>query len=119
MIDVITYCPDPSLLVAEVAEKLPHYLTEDGEFCVDKVPVVHTSNGTATLCLVRCRDEEEIQLLSSLSSLEVLGTYDQVFADPALTAKYDSVYNRSPKTYTDEEGNEYTVTPPNRIGEFA
>ena len=117
--DVVTYVEDVSIFVIEITEKFPERLSEDGKFLVTKIPTVKHTSGTKSLCLVRCMTEQELTDLSSLTSLEVLGTYDEVFADPIKLAKYDSIYDRTPYTYTDEEGNGYEVTPPDYIGVFA
>lgn len=120
MIDLITYCLDPTELIIEVSSKFPERITEENGYNVCKTPVQYSvPPSTATLALVRCIAEQEEADLRSLVSLEVLGTYDEVFADPVKLAKYDSVYSREPYTYTDELGTEQTVTPPQYFGVFA
>lgn len=44
---------------------------------------------------------------------------EAIEADPDLLAKYESVHDRTPVTHTDEEGEEYTVTPPRIFGIMA
>lgn len=48
--------------------------------------------------------------------VDVLGTYDEIFADSDLDAKYKSVWDYE-EVFTDEEG--ATYTRPQKIGEFA
>jgi hypothetical protein len=113
--DVITYCPDRTKLGAEVAAKFPEKLDmETGSFLVTKIPTVK-GEPVSSLSLVRCFSEKDEADLSSLTTLEVLGTYEEVWSDPVKKAKYDKVYPRHP--VVDEEGNEYI--PPEKIGVFA
>lgn len=119
MKDVVTYCPCPVKLVDELTVRFPEKLTEGNDFIVVKTPTQNTDRtGSPTLALVRCVAEQDEIDLGSLTALEVLGTYGEVFSDSAKLAKYDSVYDRTPQTYT-VEGVEYTHTPPDRFGEFA
>jgi hypothetical protein len=121
--DLISYCPDTAALAAELSEKLPAYLTLDeatGQpvFLVDKTPTVR--NGAETLALLRLSQEEVERLeAAQLSTLTVLGTYEDVFADPAKRAVYDRVYDQRPVTVVDENGVETLVSPPERFGVFA
>lgn len=116
--DVITYCDDIPSMIAEIQEKFPERLSEDNDFLVTKIPTLKHSSGTKSLSLVRCTTEQELSDLSSLTHLEVLGTYDEVFNDPIKLAKYDAVYDRTPQTY-EVDGVEYIHTPPEKIGVFA
>ena len=60
------------------------------------------------------------QQLADLDSLQVLGTYEEIFADPDKLALYDSVYDRTEKTTVDPETGEVsTFKPPDKIGVFA
>lgn len=119
MKDLVTYCTDSTLLVQEVGVKFPEMLTEDMKFSVNKIPTRRSATGE-TLCLVRCMSTEEETDLRSLTTLEVLGTYDEVFADPFLDAKYKSVYPYDVAiTYLDEDGVEHSYMRPKMIGVFA
>ena len=52
--------------------------------------------------------------------IEVMGTYSEIFSDPVLDAKYQSVYPYKDKIeYVDEEGNTQGYYLPKKIGEFA
>ena len=126
MRDVIVYCRDTAALVAELREQLPERLSEEDEgnpvFILDKTPTVR--NGDETLSLVRCRDgdpgepDTEVQL-NSLESVTVLGTWEEVKADPTKKAIYDRVYPRTPIVWTDDDSVEHTTIPPEEIGRFA
>lgn len=118
--DLITYCPDPALLIPEVAAKFPERLTEENGYNVVKTPVQYSAPpNKATLALVRCLSEQDEAELRSLVNLEVLGTYEEVFADPVKRAKYESVYSLAPVEVIGEDGQTYTYIPPERFGEFA
>lgn len=113
MADVITYSPDLQALKTEVINAYPEFISDEGKFLgIDKTPTVH--NGKASLALVR----NPSPILYSLNSLQVLGTYEEVFADPALKSLYDSVYSPT-FTYLDEEGEQQTATRPEKFGVFA
>lgn len=118
--DVLVFCPDTAALVSEVAEKFPERLDlEDPNsprFLVDKTPTVR--NGNETISLVRA-DDGLLAELQALDSVTVLGTYDEVEADPDLKAVHDRVYPRTERVWTDDEGRERTTIPPERIGAFA
>lgn len=116
MNDILTYCPDTTALVAELQEKFPDriYVDEDtGEvsYIVTKTPTIR--NGNETLSLVRVSDSD-LADMQSLDSLSVLGTYEEVFADPFLKDTYNRVYPRTPIGL--EDGSEWI--PPERIGDF-
>jgi hypothetical protein len=115
--DVLTFSLDRTKLGPEVSVKFPSkFRIETGEFLVNKIPT--RKNGIKSLCLVRCMSQQELDDLASIQALQLLGTYDEVFADTALLAKYNSVYDQTPQTYN-VDGIEYINTPPDRIGEFA
>jgi hypothetical protein len=118
MIDVLTFCLDRTKLGPEVADKFPEkFDMETGKFLVTKIPT--RKNGIKSLCLIRCRDQQELDQLGEIQALQVLGTYEEVFADQSKLAKYDSVYDRTPRTITLEDGASYEYTPPDHIGVFA
>lgn len=129
MIDVITYCSNTAALVAAVRSRWPDRLDESDpenpRFNLDKTPTVR--NGAETLAVVRCMDGQPghpgtlaaLQELESAGVLTVLGTWDEVQADPARKALYDSVYPRTPVTWTDENGDAHTLTPPEEFGRIA
>ena len=118
MIDIVTYVQDSKALIAELQEKFPDLVSEEGEFLVDKTPTVRNAAGES-LALVR-GDDALLAVGEQLESLQMLGTYEDIFNTPELLAIYDSVYDRTPKTFTDPEtGEEITITPPEKFGVFA
>lgn len=86
------------------------------KFLIEKTPTKR--NGDETLSLVRA-DSATMEMLDSLKSVTVLGTYEEVLVDKKLKAIHDRVYPRKPVKYKDEDGKERTHTPPERIGAFA
>ena len=81
---------------------------EDSPLSFTHTPFV--VNGNEAIALVRGDVPKEF---------EVLGTYDEVFADPTLDAKYKGVYPYDVElSYTDEDGKINTYLRPKRIGEF-
>ncbi len=121
MYDLITFCSDTAALVAELQVKLPNRVSIDEQgnpiFLIDKTPTVR--NGNETLALIRL-DQQELEelLLADLQNLTILGTYEQVFADPSKKSIYDRVYPRLPITVNTEDG-EQTFVPPELFGVFA
>jgi len=118
MIDIITYVPDSKALVLELQEKFPGLVSDEGKFLVDKTPTVRNAAGES-LALIR-GDDTLLTVGEQLESLQMLGTYEDIFNTPELLAIYDSVYDRTPKTFTDPDtGEEITITPPEKFGVFA
>lgn len=108
MIDVITHCQN----TAELRDEL----TALG---FDTIPLTKTPsqrNGQETLALCRVQSLDD---LAPFECLTVLGTYDEVFADPDKRAIYERIYPTDPVTYTDEGGETHTYTPPEKFGVFA
>lgn len=115
MKDVITYCADKGSLIAELRSV---YKTADDEpvtLDVIKTPVIYKDGHS--LSLVRVLTDEDQQKLN-LNNLEILGTYDEVFSDPAKMALYESVYSTQPYEVEDEDGTKQTITPPKKFGVF-
>lgn len=114
--DLIAYCSDTAALVAELQTKLPHrVLIEDGSarYLVPKTQTVR--NGSETLALIRLTEDERQELLDAeLSTLTILGSFEDVLADEDKLAIYDRIYPRAPVTV---DG--VTFTPPPLIGAFA
>ena len=119
-IDLVTYCQDSEKLCAELSER--GFVSEDGGvyFPLNNRTPTQNNNRPETVTLIRCTTNNEVELLKSFNSIEVLGTKEEVDADPEKTAKYESAYSREPYTVKDSEtGEEYTVTPPKWHGDFA
>ncbi len=124
MIDLLVYCSNTEILVNKVREHYPEKLSEEDsenpQFLVDKTPTKR--KGNKTLALVRCRDgvEEMLRdLASKTTTIKVLGTWEEVQADPKAKALYDEVYPRTPVAWVDEDGKEHESIPPEQIGVFA
>ncbi len=129
MKDVIVYCSDTSVFIDALREYYPERLSEEDVenpvFIANKTPIIR--RGSETLSLVRCRggDRGEPDTLAVLEGLEtlgviqILGTWEEVKDDPDKREIYDRMYPRTPVTYEDDEGVEYTQTPPEEIGRFA
>ena len=118
--DVLIYCPDTPTLVAEVLEKFPTRMDmedpENPKFLIDKSNMT-IRNGAESLTLGRINPTDMTDL-QTLDSIQVLGTYDQVFADPALRAIYDRVYDQTPVEMDDGEGGVSTYTPSEKFVVF-
>ncbi|MCK9372571.1 MAG: hypothetical protein M0P91_05195 [Sulfuricurvum sp.] len=88
--DILSFVADTAALIAEVKEKFPEYVTEDGKFMLDKTPSIRSAAGTLSYLRVT---QEELTKLNTLNSVQLLGDYDTVFADPATDAIYRSVFD--------------------------
>jgi len=49
--------------------------------------------------------------MDAMDSVNILGTYEEIFADPAKTEIYDRVYDQTPIEIDDGEGMVSTYTP--------
>lgn len=127
MLDVITYCPDLDALRAELLAADSPYITVDEEtgkasFAVTMTPV--QKRGKESIALLRVSDLSAVEAITSLqvlASAPAGGTaaFDALFTDPDATAIYDRVYDQTPTTYVDDEGNTITTQPPRIFGVFA
>ena len=119
--DILTYCPDTDVLVAELLEKFPTRIDmEDPEnptFIINK-SMSTKRNGSETVTLIRAFTQDMTDL-ESMDSLTILGTYEQVFADPDKRAIYDRVYPQTPVEIDDGEGGVSVYTPPEKFVVFA
>ena len=120
MKDVITYCADLDALRKELTSLNRTTEAVEGEtptpvLNVMKTPVMEKDGHS--LSLVRIMNAEDEEALH-LNSIEVLGTYDEVFADPEKMAKYESVYSTQPYEVADEDGKKHNVEPPKKFGVF-
>jgi len=127
--DLITYCPDTTALMNEVARVAPDRIIKDENdqpvgFSITKTPTVR--NGNETLAVVRVNDAD-LALIESLTTLQILAKVPAggdliaaINANRTARAIYDRVYPRTPVDVVDEAGNVIgTWTPPELIGEFA
>lgn len=137
MIDVIIHVADFPALVGYLDTNTPHMLSRDEEGNMTLPPVVTgfartpaVVNGDALLAYMRLTDEQAdtwrqtpgVEILAE-APCQGKGTSDAVysalFADAEATAKYDSVYDRTPREVDDGEGGTITVTPPDKFGVMA
>ncbi len=119
MNDLISYCPDIEKLRKELKDK--GYVDEDDNpvFPLMNHTPIQEANKPETITLIRCVNQADCDVLNSFTSLEVLGTYDEVFADPDKYAKYSSAYPHDETTETDPDtGETTTITPPKKFGVF-
>ena len=101
MRDLITYSPDVTKLMAEVATKLPDYLIEDESgnpvgFKVTKTPTIR--KGNETLSVVRC-PAAVVTILASLTTITGLAyvpAYGDSLAAMSKTerATYDDAHDQ-------------------------
>lgn len=120
MKDFISYCENIEALRTELINT--GHIDEDGNplFPLANSTPTQTHNHPETVTLIRCVTDYDEQVLRSFESVEVLGTYDEVFADDEKYAKYSSAYPHDPYTIKDPEtGEEITITPPKKFGVFA
>jgi len=112
MPDLITYSTDVSALATELTQKRPKrvMVSQSGvTFLVPKVP--SKRKGLRSLSMVRAGDDE-VSLLQGLDNLQVLGTREEVFADPAKLAIYREFYPEGSKTVSLPWGGEIEVPNP-------
>lgn len=118
-IDLISYCQDIEALRLELIER--NYIDESGKpfFPLANKTPTENKNTPTTVTLIRCLSDADIELLESFTSLENLGTKDEVDEDTDKTSKYESAYSRDSYQITDSEtGEVHTLTPPYWHGGF-
>ena len=108
MIDIIAYSTNPAALVTEIQTKKPKLVDANGKLVLDKTPTM--KKGGKTIALIRCRKQSEVDWLDGLTNLEVIGTYEEMLANSAWKAKYDSIWDRTPVN---------GQVPPAKFGVFA
>lgn len=80
-------------------------------------PVVKNEAGSLALSMLT---SEELAILDGMTTIESLGTYEEMFADEEAHNRYKSVYPyHIPIEYVDEEGVTQSYMRPKKIGEFA
>lgn len=139
MIDSILYVSDFTTLVGYFDDNHPDNLARDENGAITQPPIITglartpaTMGADGNSLLVYARlTEEQAGTWRDTPGVEVLaqapyqgnGTgnvvYEALFADPDATAKYDSVYDRTPREVDDGEGGTMTITPPAKFGVMA
>lgn len=125
-IDAILHIADLPALAAAIAAVDPSMVNEAGTIS-GFVSTPATMNGEAALVYVRMTPAEAAQwrgtpLVTILAEAPYTGhaTPDAVYAaletSPTSMALYDAVYPRAAVTWTDDEGQSHTFTPPFRFG---
>ena len=114
MADQIIYCSDINILKQELKENGMYDVETDSYTHHNTMtPIVY--NGVKSISLVR-DNKLDLELFPSLT---LLGTYDEIFANPTLDAIYKSVYPYDvPIEYIDDEGNPQSYMRPQKIGVF-
>lgn len=136
-VDVIIYVENFPELVGYLDLYAPGTLARDEDNKLIMPPVVTgfprtpaVVNGDSLMAYMRLTEEQadtwrETPGVEVLAQAEYQGNgtgnvvYDALFADPDATAKYDSVYDRSPREVDDGEGGTITMTPPAKFGVMA
>lgn len=137
MIDAIIYVEDFPTLVGYLDIHAPDTLARDENNALIMPPVVTgfprtpaVVNGDKLLAYMRLTEEQAAHWRGT-PGVEILSeapyqgretgnvVYDQLFADEDATAKYDLVYDRTPREVDDGEGGAMTITPPAKFGLMA
>lgn len=133
MVDAIIYIENFMALVGHVQQNHPELLNYENGIPVirgfARTPAVQ--NGNKVMVYARFY-EDQVNAWDNMPYVEVLArkdyvnrftvdeVYEEVFNDPEKLEKYDSVYDRSPKEYFDEELNEnVSYSPPDRFGSIS
>lgn len=112
MKQLITKCDNIQALIDELRANHPTRIqdNEDGtvSFIVTKTNTIY--NGAKSLSNVLAKNTIDEEMLRSLTSLEVLGTFDEIEADAVLDAKFKEVFDYTVlKDSVDEDGNAIQV----------
>lgn len=118
---VITYCQSTEEFIKELELLAPQYivLDEDGKksWIIQTTPLVKNINGSLAMSILT---DEELVFISTMTTIQSLGTYDELFANSESLAIYKSVYPYDvPLSYINENGNMVEYFRPQKIGEFA
>lgn len=125
-IDAILHIADLPALAQAIAAVDPSMVSEAGTI-TGFASTPATMLGKAALVYVRMTPDEAAQwrgtpLVTILAEAPYTGTdttdavYATLEASPASTALYDAIYPRAAVTWTDEDGQSHTFTPPFRFG---
>ncbi|OED34501.1 hypothetical protein AB832_07330 [Flavobacteriaceae bacterium (ex Bugula neritina AB1)] len=121
MKEKILHCTDKSKLNQELIDAGFYHEDESGKYAyipVDSVGVEVKKGNESLICSLIVEDDEN--LLSAITSINVLGTYEEIFSDESKIAVYSSIYDTSEKIFIDEEtGAEIKYTPPKKFAVFA
>jgi hypothetical protein len=119
---VITYCADTKAFIDELEQLAPSYIITDEEsgnksWTIQTTPIIKSDNGTLAMSILT---DDELVFIGSMTTIQSLGTYEELFANEEAHALYKSVYPYYvPLSYVDEDGNTVEYYRPTKIGEFA
>jgi len=119
---VITFVKDSQEFINELEQMAPSYVITDEEidkksWTIQHTPVVKNENGSLAMSIL---SDDELVFIQSMTTIESLGTYEELFANEEAHALYKSVYPYDvPLSYVDEEGTTIEYFRPQKIGEFA
>ena len=119
---VITYVADTVAFINELESIAPSYVITDEEtgnksWTIQHTPIVKNENGSLAMSIL---SDSELELINSMTTIQSLGTYEELFADEAKHGIYKSVYPYDiALSYVDEDGNTVEYFRPQKIGEFA
>ena len=130
----LTYVADTKAFMDEVRERYPELIKYDEQGNEDGVSIRHLAlrrneqGNTLTYSLLTQKQYDMIvgdtledgTVIEPLTTIEVLGDYDAMFADAEAHEKYKSVYPyHVPLTYMDEDDVEQKYYMPKQLGVFA
>lgn len=119
---VITHVQDTQAFLKELEALAPHYVyieegTNEKKWVIQHTPIVKNENGSLALSLL---NDEQLEFVVTMTTINNLGTYEELFANIANHVLYKSVYPYDvPIEYVDEEGITQSYLRPQKIGEFA
>lgn len=128
-VDAVIHIASVSALIADFAAHAPEHLDAEGQGVTgfDRTPIM--LSGDAGLVYVRL-PADRVGMWSQLPGVTVLAqaayagpqtpdaVYAALFADPAMVALYDAVYDRAPVLVDDGQGGTVLVPRPERIGQM-
>lgn len=119
---VITFVTNTKDFIGELEQVAPQYIITDEEtgkksWTIQTTPVVKSDVGTLAMSIL---DVQELEFIESMTTIQNLGTYEQLFANEASHSLYKSVYPYTEELfYEDDDGVEQSYYRPKKIGEFA
>jgi hypothetical protein len=116
---VITYCKDTVAFMDELPDS---YKTKDIDgnvtgWTIQTTPVIKNENGSLAMSIL---SDGELAFIGTMKSIQLLGTYEELFSNEASNTLYKSVYPYDvPISYTDMDGTTQEYFRAQKIGEFA
>jgi len=118
---LITYVPNIEAFLDELEALAPTYVYIDDEGnrkCnIATTPIVHSGYGTLAMSILT---DENVEFIGLMSTIDILGTYEEIWADEEKHNLYRLVYPYDvPIAAVDADGNPTEYYRPKKIGEFA